>query len=768
MNRLSAPFRTFLVLLIMLGISASAEELWPIKNRIDLSSGFGDFRDGHFHAGLDLRTGGQTGVGVFSPVSGWVWRVSMSYYGYGKGLYIKGDDGHIYVYGHLSGFSPEIEKAVRNEQRRQQRYFVDFYLPKDSIKIDKGGFIAYSGQSGVGAPHLHFEERTGANVPINPLTHGFSLSDRVRPELVRIGFEMTDDHTLFDNARRKMLLPITATDVPGIYTIDTIVYFNRPFGVLVEGFDQMRKDGMKQAVYEYELFIDDKPFYRVTWDSLDFDNTRSVCFEYDYEAAVRDKKPVRRLFKYPGNSFPGSRSIGPGDGIYGTDGNASVGRHKARIVASDASGNKAEVSFDFIWGPDGNIFDLDSTVALPGDSTWFYLTPVANWTSLGLDSVRIMRNLRNSWGEPSNLYVFSDPDGGLRCLVDGYGVKGAVLRVVGFVGNCIIPDNIFNGTNKEQPDRLKISHEVLEDGLLVDIVAAHKTGSEMRVELYDGDRLLGVEYPQYLNMEHHACFIRPKPEYRRITRIGATASLDPKREVIVFEDSVALFAAGFDERQALAADTFFTAYIGKKNLYTPRFVEIKYNIPRDRSLLSMCSSHYQIFPEQFVTKEPFDIELWVPSKSVSQVPIGLCWLDKKDDKWIWLSDSTASDTLSAQSSGGGSFAGVFDNNPPSISNLSLSDGRTYHDSRPVIRFTADDALSGIYDDNDVYIKLDGQWLIPEYDPESHLCVTEPYEPLNEGKHHLEIIVSDRAGHKTGEFINFYYSSKKGQLRRKDQ
>ncbi|MCM2272814.1 MAG: hypothetical protein NDJ18_09715, partial [candidate division Zixibacteria bacterium] len=50
---------------IHLTISATttytAPAAWPLKGEIDLSSGFGDYRSGRFHAGLDLRTGGVPG-----------------------------------------------------------------------------------------------------------------------------------------------------------------------------------------------------------------------------------------------------------------------------------------------------------------------------------------------------------------------------------------------------------------------------------------------------------------------------------------------------------------------------------------------------------------------------------------------------------------------------------------------------------------------------------------------------------------------------------
>ena len=66
----------------------------------------------------------------------------------------------------------------------------------------------------------------------------------------------------------------------------------------------------------------------------------------------------------------------------------------------------------------------------------------------------------------------------------------------------------------------------------------------------------------------------------------------------------------------------------------------------------------------------------------------------------------------------------------------------------------EDSLSGIGDDRDIVIELDGQWLIPEYEPETGRVRSGPLEPLERGRHHLGIQVTDRAGNKTEQYLNF--------------
>ena len=203
MKKLSTLGAAILVLAISIAFADST--LWPLGQNPDLSSGFGDFREGRFHAGVDIRTGGRVGRRLSSPIDGYVYRLKMSYRGSGKALYIMGDDGYLYVFYHLSGFNDEIDQIVTQAQIAAHSYHIDIHLPRDSIRVNRGTYLAKSGQTGAGAPHLHFEKRTADNRPVNPLAHGYQLSDTVQPTINLIGFEMTDDESLFDGGDRRIL-----------------------------------------------------------------------------------------------------------------------------------------------------------------------------------------------------------------------------------------------------------------------------------------------------------------------------------------------------------------------------------------------------------------------------------------------------------------------------------------------------------------------------------------------------------------------------------
>jgi hypothetical protein len=51
-------------------------------------------------------------------------------------------------------------------------------------------------------------------------------------------------------------------------------------------------------------------------------------------------------------------------------------------------------------------------------------------------------------------------------------------------------------------------------------------------------------------------------------------------------------------------------------------------------------------------------------------------------------------------------------------------------------------------DSLIIVRVDGQWIPPEYDPETHLLVARPFSRLKRGSHTLELEVYDWAGNKT--------------------
>jgi len=77
----------------------------PLDFKMLLSGTFGELRENHFHSGIDIKTEGVEGQKVYAIEDGYVSRIKVSTWGYGKALYITHADGNTSVYGHLKKFT---------------------------------------------------------------------------------------------------------------------------------------------------------------------------------------------------------------------------------------------------------------------------------------------------------------------------------------------------------------------------------------------------------------------------------------------------------------------------------------------------------------------------------------------------------------------------------------------------------------------------------------------------------------------------------------
>ena len=86
-------FCFFIFLFISNQFSYSQEYINPLDFRLLLSGTFGELRGNHFHAGIDFKTKGVEGQNIYAIADGYVSRIKVSSYGYGKALYINHPDG---------------------------------------------------------------------------------------------------------------------------------------------------------------------------------------------------------------------------------------------------------------------------------------------------------------------------------------------------------------------------------------------------------------------------------------------------------------------------------------------------------------------------------------------------------------------------------------------------------------------------------------------------------------------------------------------------
>ena len=160
----------FCFFLLLMNPGDSEPWQWPIDTKHGATSSFGEFRGNRFHMGLDFSTGGVEGMPVRPARSGVVYRLKSGRKGYGRVIYLRHADGHVTVYAHLARFGPALEKAITSAGHQPLSPFGTLDV---KVKVARDEVIAWTGESGAGMPHLHFEVRTAKNHALDPLTLPF-------------------------------------------------------------------------------------------------------------------------------------------------------------------------------------------------------------------------------------------------------------------------------------------------------------------------------------------------------------------------------------------------------------------------------------------------------------------------------------------------------------------------------------------------------------------------------------------------------------------
>jgi hypothetical protein len=340
------------------GPANAGDLVWPVQAPPAVSSNFCEYREGHLHAGLDIRTSGADGTPCLASGDGYVSRLRASSDGYGKALYIQLDSGQTLVYAHLAEFRPDLERALLAEQIERGRFKVSVRYARDRFRVSRGEVIAWSGSTGGVPPHLHFEIRDPGENPLNPFAHGFEAADAEAPVFERVQFVPQSAATRIGG----FCWPVE----PGIerigagrYAVTDTLRFAGQVGVAVDVFDRLNGRSGRLAPYRVRLAVNDSTVAEIVLDRFSFSHARDVDFLYDMLRVRSEKSYFFQLFESPGESMWNRRFVG--GGTLGRESvRAATGRKitsgvlfGASVVAADIAGNESVLEFRF-YIEDGN------------------------------------------------------------------------------------------------------------------------------------------------------------------------------------------------------------------------------------------------------------------------------------------------------------------------------------------------------------------------------------------------------------------------------
>ncbi len=309
------------------------EMIAPLKIPLFMSANFGELRSNHFHAGIDLKTQGRTGFPVYAMDEGYVTRVSVSPWGYGRAVYINHPSGLTTVYAHLESFSSFIDKIVRQKQYEQEEFSIDCSFAPGEIPVKQGEIIGKSGNSGSsGGPHLHLEIRdTETQDPIDPQTRFTQwVTDTIAPEVRRLVIYSHDNPNEKGRIEHK-----PSRNESGEYVLTDTLSVWGDVSMGLRTYDRMNETTNIYGVHHVELFVDDSLFFSTHIDRFSFDESR-------YINAFTEKKSIMRTYVAPGNYLKSIYRQVTNRGILRID---EERIYRCRYELTDFSGNRTTFTF---------------------------------------------------------------------------------------------------------------------------------------------------------------------------------------------------------------------------------------------------------------------------------------------------------------------------------------------------------------------------------------------------------------------------------------
>ncbi len=339
---------------------------WPLDLEPALVANFGELRPNHFHMGLDCRTDQKQNQRVLAAAEGYIAKVKIEPFGFGRCIYINHPNGLTTVYGHLNEYNPELEKYVTTEQYKRKSWKVFLDIPPNLFPVTKGQFIAFSGNTGGSqGPHLHFEIRdTKTDKVLNPLLFGLPITDNIAPDVYKLAVY---DRSI--SIYEQMPKIFALKKINGVYVTvpPLLVSSSDKISFAITAFDRYTGSTNRNGIFSATLSENGNLVIGFQIDSISYNETRYLNAHIDYRLRSKGGPFLQHLSRLPGYTN-GIYKIFNGNGVIRINDDII---HKISIEVKDANGNASLVEFEVKRGPELSK-KIVADIAIPGLQKEFY------------------------------------------------------------------------------------------------------------------------------------------------------------------------------------------------------------------------------------------------------------------------------------------------------------------------------------------------------------------------------------------------------------
>jgi hypothetical protein len=316
-----------------------------------LSGTFGELRSNHFHSGIDLKTQGKEGLKVYATANGYVSRIKVAQYGYGKTIYISHPNGYTTVYAHLSKYADKIENYVKKIQYKKENYQTgNLFFKEDTFPVKKGEVIAFTGNTGSsGGPHLHYEIRnTKTEHIINPLIFGLHPEDTIAPVFQSLKVYPLHSNSEINKQHKSLIISLKKIK-KGVYSADRI-FASGPIGLGVRVFDRLNKASNKNGINSLEMLVNGKRIYYHNVETFSFAESKFINLHIDYSYYKKYKRRYQKTYKEKANKLSTYKDLINNGQLEIKNGlNYSI-----EIIAKDYKGNTSSLKIPIV-GKQSNV-----------------------------------------------------------------------------------------------------------------------------------------------------------------------------------------------------------------------------------------------------------------------------------------------------------------------------------------------------------------------------------------------------------------------------